>query len=212
MPIQMIILLALAGVFLLLALAALFFRRTVATTIDGFSWKRIVFLEHYVWVEETSYQGFPEGSRNQRTTTERYMQYQQTGMQTQTTVTNGVTTTTNVPVYGFVPHTRTKYTYEVQRWVPSCELEASGNTRITYWPPYKLNSTTSERVAETEEHYVVRFRSAKGHIYQRELPEPEWLALDKKATYTLKVTIFGRITDILPGTEAEQVVAAQKPD
>ncbi len=210
MPIQMIILLVLAGVLLLPACAALFFRRTVAATVEGFSWKRSVFLEHYVWVEETSYRGFPEGSRNRRSQIEFYQVYQQTGTQTQTTVTNGVTTTTNMPTYGFVPRTRTKYTYEVQRWVPSRTLEASENTRITYWPPYKLNPTTSERVAGTEEHYVVRFRSVKGHIYQRELPESEWLALDKKATYTLKVTIFGRVTHIMPA--AQQVVAAQKSD
>ncbi len=88
MHIQMIILLVLAGVLLLPACAALFFRRTVAATVEGFSWKRSVFL--------------------------------------------------------------------------------------------------------------------------RELPESEWLALDKKATYTLKVTIFGRVTHIMPA--AQQVVAAQKSD
>ncbi len=193
MDAQAIISLTIIGIFFLLLIAALFVRRTIVATITGFSWKRKVFLEHYIWVDETSYTGFPEGSRKQQRTTERYQSYQQISTQTNTTTVNGVTTTTTQPVYGFVWRTRTKYTYEIQRWVESRMLVASEDNHSAYWPSYTLDASTSEREKETEERYIVHFQTAKGKTYQRELPESEWAALDEHTTCTLKVDLFGQV-------------------
>lgn len=45
MDAQTLLWLAIPGVCLLLALRLVFYRRTVVATIEGFSWKRQVFLE-----------------------------------------------------------------------------------------------------------------------------------------------------------------------
>jgi hypothetical protein len=193
MDVQTIALLTITGILLLFLIAALFVRRTIIATITGFSWQRKIFLEHYVWVEETSYTGFPEGSRNQERKTERYQSYEMTGMRTNTTTVNGVTTTTTQPVYGLVPRTRIKYTYKIQRWVDSRVLVASEDNHIAYWPHYTLDASTSEREKSREEKYIAHFETAKGKKYQRELPESEWADLDERATCMLKVNLFGHV-------------------
>lgn len=38
---------------------------TVMTTVQGFSWTRVITLERYAWVDRTSRSGFPADSRNQ---------------------------------------------------------------------------------------------------------------------------------------------------
>lgn len=88
-------------------------KRTVSATVAGFSWSRKVFLEHYIWVEDSSYTGFPAGSRNQREDLESYQSYEFVRTETRTTTIGDQTTTTSEPVYEFVTHWRTKYTYEI---------------------------------------------------------------------------------------------------
>lgn len=196
--------LALLGGFLLLcalATAAFLIPFTVIATIERFSWSRKMFLEHYVWVQDTSYSGFPEGSRNQHEEVETYQSYEMVRTETTTTTVDGNTTTTTHPVYEFVTRSRTKYTYEIQQWVKSREFEAEGEDRTTYWPKYKLNHHTHERVREIQEKYVVFFQTAKGKKYKRTLPETEWSVLDDQATYILKVNIFRQILRFTPRTE-----------
>lgn len=197
MDAQTILLLALLGIILLLALGLVFFRRTAVVSVEGFSWERQVFLEKYVWVEESSLRGFPEGSRNQQKTRESYQSYEVVRHETRTsTDANGNTTTTTVPVYEFVTHWRTRYLYEIQHWMNSRHLIASEKDREPYWPSYALDERVSERVRNTKEKYLVHFRSAKGKQFQREMPEVAWSHLDKKDTYMLKTTVFGRITRV----------------
>src|SRR6266581_3682066 len=107
MDTQTMIILAIIGALVLLIIAALLMRFTVVATIKGFSWERKVLLEHYVWVQETSYRGYPEDSRNHQSTTERYQHYEVLRYETRTTTVNATTTTTTQPVYGFVTRRRT---------------------------------------------------------------------------------------------------------
>jgi hypothetical protein len=181
-------------------------------TVAGFSWERKVLLEHFAWVQETSYTGFPAGSRNHHSTTEQYQSYEVVRHDTRTTVVNGTTTTTTQPVYGFVSHTRRKYTYEIQKWAKSRELLAEGEERATlHWPAYTLDRSTQERVKSVQEKYLVHFQSAKGKKYRQTLPEAEWTALDDQSTYTLKMSVFGHITHISPSTQQLAQMARQTP-
>jgi hypothetical protein len=200
-----------ASIFLLsaIALVPLFIHRTITATIAGFSWTRKIFFEHCLWVEETSHSGFPDGSINQESHIETYYSYEVVSYNTQTTQINGVTSTTTQPVYGNVPRTRRKYTYEIQRWFKSRELVAEGEEHNdVHWPHYTLDSSTSERVEATKETYLVFFQTAKGKQYQQKLSESDWNALDDTMEYALRVNLYGKIT-ALPKARGTMQASAQ---
>jgi hypothetical protein len=177
----------------LFAIAALIHRPVKATT-TGFSWSRDIFFEHYVWVEESSLSGFPRGSRNQRSVRESY-QYRKYSSSKERRV--------------WKTGWRTRYFYEIQKWVRSRGLHTEGTERTTrHWPVYQLNQSTWERVATTQEKYVVFFQTVKGKRLKRELPENEWASLDEQATYTLKVNFFGHVKQSL--SEMQQVITVAK--
>ena len=184
-----------AGI-LLLTLILLLVRRTVVATVAGFFWQRKVELGQYIWVEESSYSGYPEGSRNQHSKSETYFSNEVTRQEIITTTNaDGSTSTTSRPVYEMVPRWRTKYMYEIQRWHESRELLAEGDTRTdVHWPQYSLDPQTQEQVGKTSEKYQVRFQTAKGKSYTYKLPESEWSTLDEQATYRLSITLLGRVT------------------
>jgi hypothetical protein len=197
MDAQTLLLLAiLGGLLLICALIAAGFliKRTVSVTVAGFSWYRKVFLEHYIWVSDSSYDGFPEGSRNRTKQTESYQSYEFLRTETRTTTINDQTTTTSEPVYGFVTRWRTKYTYEIQQWQPSRTIVAEGEERAgVYWPSYVLDTSTYERVKDQKEQYLIIFQTPKGKQYKREMNEAAWRDFDDSDVYTLKVNLFGQI-------------------
>lgn len=216
MDAQTIIVLTLLGVFLLLALGLVFFRRTVLATVEGFSWERQVFLEKYVWVQESSLEGFPEGSRNQQSTRESYQSYEFVRSNTRTTTdANGNTSMVTEPVYEWVTRWRTRYLYAIQRWIDSRHLISSEKNRKPYWPSYALDVWVSERVRNATEIYLVHFQSAKGKQFQRKMPEDAWIHFDEKDTYVLKITIFGRIKRVEPDLDRPapaQELPAEMPE
>lgn len=211
MDAQTIIIIAIISALLLLTLILLLVRRTVVATIAGFYWRRIVQLEHYIWVSESSYWGFPEGSRDQRRKTETYLVSQVVGSTTRTTTdANGNTCTHTEPVYAMVPHTRTKYLYEIQRWRKSRELVTEGDDRTrVYWPSYTLDHQTQERIQTARGLYKVIFQTAKGKTYRRQLPEKEWTELDEQSAYRLRITLFGKVTRFVPQPEQTVTVPPQ---
>ena len=197
MDAQTIFLLAIAGGLLLicaLITAGLLIKRTISVTVAGFSWYRKIILEHYIWVEESSYSGFPAGSRNQRKRRESYQSYEFLRTETRTTTVNGQTTTTSNPVYGFVTRWRTKYSYEIQRWRDSRIVVAEDQTRTNvHWPSYTLDASTQEREKNRKEQYLVYFQTAKGKQYKRKMQESAWRDLDAEVPYILRVNLFGQI-------------------
>jgi hypothetical protein len=209
MNIQLIIDIAIC-VLLILALVFLLIRRTAAATIAGFSWQRKVLLEHCIWVEESSTSGYPEGSRNQHSEMETYQSYEVVRTEIRTTTdANGNTSTVSQPVYENVTRWRTKYMYEIQRWRKSREELAEGNDHTPYWPSYTLDNSTQERVEKTKETYRVFFRTTSGQTYQHKPPESDWSALDEKATYKLRVTLYGGVTEYVP-TQAQSMVMPEQ--
>jgi len=154
-------------------------------------------------VEGSSYHGFPEGSRNQRKKSESYQVQEFVRTETTTTTSaNGQTTTTSRPIYQSATRWRTKYIYEIQKWIRSRELVAEGTERATlHWPAYRLDRSTQEQIEDATEKYLVTFRSAKGKKYTRRLTEADWTALDEQATYTLEVNLFGQVKRVNAGSE-----------
>lgn len=197
--------LALAGGLLLpvvVIVGIVFIRSSVEATIQSFSWKRKVSLEHSTWVEKSSYSGWPEGSRNHRSTIEVHQVYQVVSHRTTTTMINGQPIVSTQPVYGFVPHPRKKFLYEIQEWVKSRDVVASGEDRRPYWPEYVL-AGPDERVGETQEIYQVAFQTIKGRIYRVTLPkEEDWAALDETATYKLQISLLGEVLQVQKVGEA----------
>ncbi len=192
-----IILLASILLIVVLALLPLFIHRTIIATITGFSWTRKIFFEHCLWVEETSYSGFPDDSRNQHSEVEVYYVTQIVAYNTRTTQINGATSTTSEPVYGRVRKKRTKYTYEIQRWFKSRELIAEGDKHYdVHWPAYTLDQSTSEKVDEKKETYLAFFQTAKGKQYKHKFSESDWNALNDTMEYALRVNLYGRVTKL----------------
>jgi hypothetical protein len=192
---ELIIFASIFFLIVILALLPMLIHRTIIATIAGFSWTRKVLLEQYLWVEESSYSGFPDESRNQQSNVEIYNSYQIVSYNTKTTQVNGITSTTTEPVYGDVPKRRTKYTYEIQEWVHSRTLVAEGNEHNSvHWPHYTLDHSTSERIEDTKETYHVFFQTAKGRQYQQNLAERDWNALNDTMEYALRVNLYGKIT------------------
>ena len=212
MDVQTLLLLAILGGLLLicaLIVVGLLVKRRVNVTVAGFSWYRKVFLEHYIWMSESSYDGFPEGSRNQAQQPESYQSYEFLRTETRTTTVDGQTTTTSEPVYGYVTRWRTRYTYEIQRWQPSRTAVAEGDKRPgVHWPSYTLDTSTHERVRDQKEQYLVLLQSTRGKQYKRELQEAAWYDFDEKATYSLKVNLFGQIKRV--EFSPEQLVDVQE--
>ena len=189
----------LGGILLICALViiGLSVQRTVIAMISGLSWYRKIFLEHYIWAEDSSYYGFPEGSRNQAKHTESYQSYEHVGTETNTTTVNGQTTTTSRPVYKYVTRWRTKYTYEIQQWQPSRTIEAHGAERTgVHWPSCALDASTQERVKYREEQYLAIFQTVKGKQYKHKMKEAVWYAFNVEATCILKVNLFGQIKHV----------------
>lgn len=199
MDTQLLISIAIIGAILLLALLLLLVRRTVVASIASFHWQRKVVLEHYIWVEESSYDGYPDGSRNQDSTTETYFVNEVVRYDTHTTTdASGNSSTTTTPVFEMVPRRRTKYMYEIQEWCQSRELLAEGDRTNLHWPAYTLDAHTQERVQDTTEKYLVFFQTTKGKQYQHELPLSEWKALDEHSAYQLRLTLYGQVTRFIP--------------
>lgn len=200
----------LGGILLICALVAVGFlvKRTVSVTVAGFSWYRKVFLEHYIWVSDSSYSGFPEGSRNRAEKVESYQSYECVRTEARTTTINDQTTTTWEPVYEFVTRWRTKYTYEIQQWQPSRTLVAEGEERTgVHWPSYTLNTSAYERVSDQKEQYLIIFQAPKSKQYKREMNEAAWSDFDEHDAYTLKVNLFGQIKRV--DFNPEQLVEVQ---
>jgi hypothetical protein len=98
---------------------------------------------------------------------------------------------------------------EIQKWRRSRELTAEGDDHTAYWPSYTLDDSTLERVEKTKETYLVYFGTAKGKTYHHKLPESDWAALDMQATYKLRVTLYGGVTQYEPASAQTMVMPGQ---
>ena len=97
------------------------------------------------------------------------------------------------PVYIPVPIYMTKYTYEIERWVPTRTADSSGHNDEPYWEDSRI--TRAEREGSRSDAYAVTLTGKKGRTYQVRVSEEIWndLQLDKP----VKIKTSGsRVTEI----------------
>ncbi|MGD2182696.1 zinc finger protein [Lusitaniella coriacea] len=95
------------------------------------------------------------------------------------------------PIYREDPVYKTKYTYEIDKWVPSRKATASSNiAEQPYWPP--LNLAKNERESERTEEYAVEFRDKKGKTYSIPLDRVNWQNYKPGQPHPLKVNALGK--------------------
>lgn len=76
------------------------------------------------------------------------------------------------PIYRDDPVWRTRYAYDIERWVPQRTDRARGIDQSPVWPSVSL--AQNERKSGATELYVVMFRDEKGKNYEEQYPEQQW--------------------------------------
>lgn len=109
-------------------------------------------------------------------------------------VTEYYTVTEPEPVYKLVPVYKTKYYYEIERWVYNRTEKSSGkNNYEPYWPKYSL-SGTNERVSNKSETYTLVFRT-KNKKYKTNVSEKLWREYTIESDVNITV-VAGTVTKI----------------
>jgi hypothetical protein len=120
------------------------------------------------------------------------------------------------PVYRDDPVYDTKYTYDIEKWMPERTERASGAADEPAWPAVRL--AEGEREGRRMEKYVVYFRDDEGESKAAELPLDRWRVLRPGRRAALRYPLGGGVevlaTDSLPACRrwAEKPAGAPPPD
>ncbi len=97
-------------------------------------------------------------------------------------------------VYRDEPVHRTKYEYDIERWVAARTDRSRGSDQKPYWPESDLAS--NERQAGRGEKYSVLFQDQKGQTYNFDYPEPQWKNFGRGKQYAGTFSVFGSLRDV----------------
>lgn len=103
------------------------------------------------------------------------------------------TETYEEPIHESKPIYKTKYTYEIEKWVPLNTEKAAGQTREASWPTIDLGD--DKREGEKRELYAIIFVDGEGQTYRLEFPYERWRNFEPDGEYILE-TSFGEATGI----------------
>jgi hypothetical protein len=186
------------GVFLLCALAVYFlFLRTseVVGIVTAHSWERTIQIEALVPVQEEGWD-VPPGARvlDEREAlyeTRQVAVGERTYVCGQRDLGNGFFEDVECtePVYEQEEIYRTRYRYEIQRWVPVRTSQAASNDGNAFWPQFSLSS--NERTGPQSEVYRLHFDASDGNTYDIEVSYEEWTRLQDGEDVVLEVNAFG---------------------
>lgn len=216
-----LLLLAAAAIFLLINAMT---PRSADAKVTAKAWQREIAIQTYQWVDDSGWslpQGaeLKETSREIRDY-ERVLDHYETrsrqvpeqyvsGYSTEyRDMGNGYFETYQVPqystryrteyydeaVYRNEPIYDTRYYYQIQRWVPSRTVTASGEADTPYWPETALTADT-ERESDRSERYAIQCQSDK-NTYTTELPLSQWQSFNIGDRVNLKVSSGGSILEI----------------
>ena len=96
------------------------------------------------------------------------------------------------PVYKKVPIYKTKYYYEIDKWLYDRSLRTSGKDKEPYWE--ETNSLTSKEreSGRTEKYYIIGFDGNNNEKKEKiSLPLETWNKLNIDQTVKINVSIFG---------------------
>lgn len=198
MPAYFVMIAIIIGMIVLLTIILFLTRKGVYASIGGFSWERSITLKQQVWVKKTSYQKFPEDSRNRKTSQESYRKsttvYRDKYVYRPTNPGPTDYVWESEPVTEWKWETRTRYEYEVPQWQRGRTVFSNGRSRDdVHWPDY-VHADNAVHSDEKKERYTVCFVAKNGKRYYKDLAEHVWIELDANARYLLKTTLFGKVT------------------
>ena len=104
------------------------------------------------------------------------------------------------PIYRDEPVYRTKYYYDIERWVVDRTEESNGVDNEPYWPEYTL--AANERTGYTGEIYGLSMLVDEEKKYRAYLPLESWTAF--KAGDQVKIKVVGGKVKEINGIETEE--------
>ena len=99
------------------------------------------------------------------------------------------TETYQEPIYRDVPVYKTKYSYEIDRWVDGRLERETGTTQKPEWPV--IYFTELEREGKRSEKYVVEFTDSDDETYQIEMEFERWKSFSLGEQHTIQIDSFG---------------------
>lgn len=99
------------------------------------------------------------------------------------------TETYEEPIYRQEPIYDTKFTYEIDKWVPTRTEAAGSNDHLPIWP--ETNLAGNEREGERTEVYIIYFTDEDGKEFEYETNESEWRSFELNQGVTLKLDSLG---------------------
>lgn len=93
------------------------------------------------------------------------------------------------PVYKQVPVYRTKYVYDIDKWVHKSYEKTSGTNKAPYWSEYKCQD--KEREGTRSETYSITVQNTKGKSNEYTLSFAQWNTLTVGQTVHMKANAFG---------------------
>lgn len=95
------------------------------------------------------------------------------------------------PVYRNQPIYKTKYYYEIDKWLHDRYLTTSGYDKSPYWADTS-DLGSDERTSTYEEEYYILYTDKKGNTKEISMSYDEWSDMMVGDTITIKVSIFGK--------------------
>jgi hypothetical protein len=176
--------------------------KEVTATITGFSWERTIAVEAYRTVTESGW-SVPAGGRKISERQEKYDTRRiKTGTETyscgQRDLGNGHFQEKRCTrdTYREEPIYKTKYIYEIERWVTDHTERATGKDHKPYWPRVSLASQKQREGGRTET-YTVYFKDEKQKTYKLNPSLSDWQTYEIGEKRKIKVNMLGDATGIV---------------
>lgn len=92
-------------------------------------------------------------------------------------------------VYKDVPVYKTKYYYEIDKWVYKESVDSNGNDKNPYYP--KVTLKDNERISSKSQEYFISGKNSKGKIYTIPINKEKWENLNSNDKVKFKIYFGG---------------------
>lgn len=99
-------------------------------------------------------------------------------------------------VYEYVPEYRTKYAYNIERWVYDRDAVATANDQAPVWPDLNLERNEREQVHSRRETYVILLSDQEDYVYREYLAREEWETFSIGDEVTMSVNRANDVEDL----------------
>ena len=96
------------------------------------------------------------------------------------------------PIYKQVPIYKTKYYYEIDKWIYDRSLKTSGKDKEPYWEETNSLTNKEREAGRTEKYYIIGFDIKTNDKTEKiSVPYETWKELNENQKVKMKVSIFG---------------------